>query len=186
VNGSVSGGNSDKLCSKIAPRFLQVDLGQDFNVDQFVIKHAGAGGESTTLTHDIATHEICHVVESANNNVHGSPAFGVWGDSFPRANTAWFRDGFFPLWRDRGHAQVMVRFFQLLAQHFPKQVQNHGNGDHQHYTRGMNLGESVHFMSGAAQTNLLEQGRTAFGANTNNWETQFNQARQTFPGITYP
>jgi hypothetical protein len=402
VNGSVSGGNTDKFCSKIAPRFLQVDLGQDYNVNQFVIKHAGAGGESTTLntrdftiqtgttlgnlstavtvtgntasttthniaarrtrfvrlnvsvptqttntsmriyefevygdplgpppancddvietwqehwfehtqlvrrvacdahaaifvdddvdeqhvpwilslvsrqwdyskrtygsfgpdpriysihhqgryfgghpgdrftplhdfrsmsdigltswqenggSHDIATHEICHVIEIGNNNVHESPAFPIWGDSkwaefcqydlyvalgmtadanrvftqftntrdnFPRANTAWFRDWFFPLWRDRGGAQVMVRFFGLLAQHFPKTMQDHGNGMHQHYSRNLNLGEFVHFMSGAAQANLLEQGRTAFGANTNNWETQFNQARQAFPGVTYP
>ena len=49
VNGSVSGGNTDKWCSLTAPRFLQVDLGASFNVDQFVIRHAGAGGESTTL-----------------------------------------------------------------------------------------------------------------------------------------
>lgn len=26
-------------------------------------------------------HEVCHVVESTNNNVAGSPAFPVWGDS---------------------------------------------------------------------------------------------------------
>ena len=169
--------------------------------------------------HDIASHEVCHVVESTNNSVHGSPAFGVWGDSkwaefcqydlyvalgmtadvnrvftqftntrdsFPRANTAWFRDWFYPLWRDRGRAQVMVRFFGLLAQHFPKNAQDHGQGLHQHYTRGMNLGEFVHFMSGAASANLLNQARTAFGVNTNDWETQLNQARITFPQITYP
>ncbi|HEX6739447.1 MAG TPA: discoidin domain-containing protein [Vicinamibacteria bacterium] len=396
VNGSVSGGNSDKFCSKIAPRFLEVNLGSNFAVDQIVIRHAGAGGESTAFNtrdftlqvggttvatvagntasvtthnispprqgstvrlnvsvptqntntsmriyelevfgepaagggctgvinswqehwfehnllvtrvacddhaaiffdddvdraqspwilsllsrqwvyfkntygsfgpdpriysihhqgrfggghpgdrfstvhdfrnssdigvgswaesggnHDIASHEVCHVVESANNNVHGSPAFPIWGDSkwaefcqfdlytrigmqadadrvftkftntfdgFPRANTFWFRDWFFPLWRDRGGAQVMVRFFGLLAQHFPKNTQDHGNGPHLHYTRNLNLGEFVHFMSGAANANLFNQARTAFGTNTNNWETQFNQARIDFPQITYP
>jgi hypothetical protein len=168
---------------------------------------------------DIASHEVCHVVESSNNGVHGSPAFPVWGDSkwaefcqydlytrlgmpadaqrvftrfmnardgFPRADTAWFRDWFFPLWRDRGGAQVMVRFFGLLAQHFPKATQDHGAGPHLHYTRNLNLGEFVHFMSGAAGASLLQQGRTAFGANTNNWETQLDQARQDFPQVTYP
>ncbi len=168
--------------------------------------------------HDIISHEFMHVVESSNNNVHGSPAFGIWGDSkwaefaqydlyiglgmqqdadrvfnlfmnardnFPRPNTAWFRDWFFPLWRDRGRAQVMVRFFGLLAQHFPKETQNHGNGPHAHYTRGMNLGEFVHFMSGAAGTNLSPMATTAFGAGTGNWETQFQQARINFPAITY-
>ena len=168
--------------------------------------------------HDLISHEFMHVVESSNNNVHGSPAFGVWGDSkwaefaqydlyiglgmqqdadrvfnlfmnardnFPRPNTAWFRDWFFPLWRDHSHAQVMVRFFGLLAQHFPKETQNHGNGPHQHYTRGMNMGEFVHFMSGAAGTNLSSMATTAFGAGTGNWETQFQQARINFPAITY-
>jgi hypothetical protein len=168
--------------------------------------------------HDLISHEFMHVVESANNNVHGSPAFGIWGDSkwaefaqydlyiglgmqqdadrvfnlfmnardnFPRPNTAWFRDWFFPLWRDHGRAQVMVRFFSLLAQHFPKETQNHGNGPHAHYTRGMNMGEFVHFMSGAAGTNLSSMATTAFGAGTGNWETQFQQARINFPAITY-
>src|SRR5262245_33290163 len=48
-NGSVSGGNSDKWCSAAAPRFLQVDLGANFDVSCFRLSHAGAGGESATL-----------------------------------------------------------------------------------------------------------------------------------------
>lgn len=49
VNGSVSGGNSDKWCSAAAPRFLQVDLGGSFAVNRFIVRHAGAGGESTSF-----------------------------------------------------------------------------------------------------------------------------------------
>ena len=49
VNGSVSGGNSDKWCSHAVPRFLQVDLGSNTTVGSFVIRHAGAGGESTAF-----------------------------------------------------------------------------------------------------------------------------------------
>jgi beta-glucanase (GH16 family) len=49
VNGSVSGGNSDKWCSGAAPRFLQVDLGATFNVNRFIVRHAGAGGESASF-----------------------------------------------------------------------------------------------------------------------------------------
>lgn len=30
---------------------------------------------------DVITHEACHIVEGANNGVHESPAFQVWGDS---------------------------------------------------------------------------------------------------------
>ena len=49
VNGSVSGGNTDKWCSKAATRFLQVDLGASFSLTRFVLKHAGAGGESVSF-----------------------------------------------------------------------------------------------------------------------------------------
>jgi lysyl endopeptidase len=49
VNGSVSGGLTDKWCSHAAPLFLQVDLGGNFSLNRFVIRHAGAGGESTSF-----------------------------------------------------------------------------------------------------------------------------------------
>jgi hypothetical protein len=48
VNGSVSGGTSDKFCSTAATKFLQVDLGQSFALSSVTVRHAGAGGESTT------------------------------------------------------------------------------------------------------------------------------------------
>jgi glucose/arabinose dehydrogenase len=47
VNGSVSGGNSDKWCSRGSNKYLQVDLGANHDVNRFVVKHAGAGGENT-------------------------------------------------------------------------------------------------------------------------------------------
>jgi len=140
----------------------------------------------------------------------GSPCFGLWGDSkwaefyiydiyvalgmtneaqavfnrwtntsdnFPRAGTFWFRDWFYPLWRDHGHAQVMVRFNQLLGQHFPTSSSGQ-------FTRGMNMGEFVHFMSGAAGTNLKARATTAFGWTTQ-MDTEFGNARAQFPQITY-
>ena len=48
VNGSVSGGNSDKWCSLGASKFLQVDLGSSTHLSSVVVRHAGAGGESAT------------------------------------------------------------------------------------------------------------------------------------------
>ncbi|MBN8227772.1 discoidin domain-containing protein [Corallococcus macrosporus] len=48
VNGSVSGGTTDKFCSLASGAWLQVDLGSAQTVSSFVVKHAGAGGESTT------------------------------------------------------------------------------------------------------------------------------------------
>jgi hypothetical protein len=164
---------------------------------------------STGSVLDIPSHEAGHVVESANNGVHESPAFGLWHDSkwmefyqydayvglgltteakrlfdrftattddFPRAGTHWFRDWFYPLWRDHGHAQVMVSFFKLLSQHFPK------NGTS--YSRALNWGEFVHFMSGAAGTDLKALATTAFGWPPDR-EAQLVKARADFPMITY-
>ncbi len=48
VNGSVSGGNSDKWCSLGASKSWQVDLGSPTALKTITIRHAGAGGESTT------------------------------------------------------------------------------------------------------------------------------------------
>ncbi|WP_412541208.1 discoidin domain-containing protein [Longispora sp. K20-0274] len=49
VNGSVTGGNSDKFCSLASgTKWLEVDLGTSRSLTQFVVRHAGAGGESTT------------------------------------------------------------------------------------------------------------------------------------------
>jgi hypothetical protein len=169
----------------------------------------GPWGSMSGFAIDGPSHESGHVVESANNGMHGSPAFPIWHDSkwmeffqydaylgmglttdakrlfdrftattddFPRAGTHWFRDWFYPLWRDHGHAQVMVKFFKLLSLHFSK------NGDN--YSRDMNWGEFVHFMSGAAGTNLKDLATTAFGWPADR-EAQFNKARSDFPMITY-
>ena len=46
-NGSVSGGTGDKWCSAEDSKWLQVDLGGNFNVNRVVIQHAGAGGENS-------------------------------------------------------------------------------------------------------------------------------------------
>jgi hypothetical protein len=166
-------------------------------------------GPWTTPGYDVPSHEAGHVVEGANNGIHNSPAFPLWGDSkwmefyqydayvalgmtaeakrlfdrftattdnFPRPGTRWFRDWFYPLWKDHGGAQVMVKFFKLLATHFPK------NGTS--YSRNLNWGEFVHFMSGAAGKDLKMMATTAFG-----WpperEAQFTKARADFSMITY-
>ncbi|WKU02300.1 discoidin domain-containing protein [Micromonospora soli] len=47
VNGGWYGA-SDKWCSKGASKWLRVDLGSSTNIRQFVVRHAGAGGEPTS------------------------------------------------------------------------------------------------------------------------------------------
>jgi hypothetical protein len=166
--------------------------------------------EGNTLARELPAHEIGHSVESANNGVHGSPAYEIWGDSkwaefyihdlytalgmdreatgvyrrftgntddFPRRGTHWFRDWFYPLWRDCGRAQVMNRFFRHLAAHFPR---DSGGA----YMRRMNWGEYVHFTSGAAAADMSSQAARAFGW-PREWAAQLEHARAQFPGITY-
>jgi hypothetical protein len=77
VNGSVSGGLSDKWCSSRGrTMWLQVDLGAEFNLTSFVIKHAGAGGERRLFnTRDFYIQVSTDganwtTVVRANNNTH--------------------------------------------------------------------------------------------------------------------
>lgn len=99
-------------------------------------------------------------------------------DNFPRENTYWFRDWFYPIYYNYGRTAVLTGFFNLLSQHFPK------NGQGNEYTRNLNWGEFFHFWSGAAKTNLKAQATLAFGW-TQEYENQFNQARRDFPNIQY-
>ncbi|MFD4525804.1 discoidin domain-containing protein [Streptomyces sp. NPDC058470] len=48
VNGTVSGGNSDKFCSLTSPSQLTVDLGSAHSLTGLEIDHAGAGGEAAS------------------------------------------------------------------------------------------------------------------------------------------
>ncbi|WNG20532.1 hypothetical protein [Cystobacter fuscus] len=96
-------------------------------------------------------------------------------DGFPRSNTHWFRDWFYPIYKNYGGATVLNRYFSLLAQYYPK------NGND--YARGLNWGEFIHFWSGAAGVNLKTLATSAFGWPTE-WETQFVQAQRSFP-FTY-
>lgn len=159
---------------------------------------------------NVLVHEIGHIVESATNGAKGSPAFRIWGDSkwceiflydvysgigmsseakrvydsymqgtddFPRPGTAWFKDWFYPIYSNYGQSQALTKYFQLVAQYFPK---NSGG----YFTRNMNMGEFVHFMSGAAGTDLKSLATNAFGW-TSEYENQYQAARQAFPHVTY-
>lgn len=98
-------------------------------------------------------------------------------DDFPQPGTRWFRDWFYPLWRECGQAAVMARFFRLLAEHFPQ-------AEDGTYTRRMDWGGYVHFTSGAAGADLSGQAARAFGWPRDRAE-QLERARAQFPGITY-
>ncbi|MET9337331.1 discoidin domain-containing protein [Nonomuraea sp. NPDC003804] len=48
VNGSVNGGHTDKWCALTAGKWMEVDLGAATPLTRFVVKHAQAGGESSS------------------------------------------------------------------------------------------------------------------------------------------
>ena len=96
---------------------------------------------------------------------------------FPRAGAWWFRDWFYPLWRDCGAGAVLARFFSLLASHFPQ-------GEDRRYARDLTWGEYIHFTSGAAGGDLRGQAARAFGWHPG-WDDELARAREAFPAITY-
>lgn len=68
VNGSVSGGNSDKFCSLTKPSWLQVDLGATHSITGFEVDHASAGGESASYNTKAYTIQL-----SANGSTWSTP-----------------------------------------------------------------------------------------------------------------
>ncbi|PUZ24577.1 hypothetical protein GA0116948_105216 [Chitinophaga costaii] len=158
---------------------------------------------------DMCTHEVGHIVEGATHGIHNSPAFHIWGDSKwmeiyiydvykglgrtadatrwynmmmkgtdnrPRAGTHWFKDWFFPIYDQYGGTQVLQQYFLLQARYFPK------NG--QQYSRDMNMGEFVHFWSGAAGQDLQPLAAQAFGWN-DDLTRELAAARKDFPDLQY-
>ncbi|ODM89967.1 hypothetical protein Ocin01_16717 [Orchesella cincta] len=159
---------------------------------------------------DEMAHGLAHIVEWSSKGIHGSPTFHVWGETwpeiftydlykaigfeqdkerwfdkmqvrkhdFPKKNTYWFSDWYFPIYQHYGGAQVLNDYFELLAKHFTKK----DNG--WEYGRDMNIGELVHFWSGAAKTNLKHHALEAF-----NWgeadEWALYQAKIAFPEVKY-
>jgi hypothetical protein len=101
-------------------------------------------------------------------------------DNFPVDGTKWFKNWFWPIYNNYGKSKVLASYFKLLSIHFPKKTIASGV----EYTRRMNLGEFIHFFSGAAGVNLKAQATTAFGWSTTT-DAQFTKARADFPGIVY-
>lgn len=97
--------------------------------------------------------------------------------NLPRRDTYWFRDWFYPLWKDHGGALVFARFFQLLGRDFPRDATGR-------YRRPLNWGEYVHFTSGAAGRDLTALATAAFGWPAR-WQAELVRARAEFPGVIY-
>ncbi|KAI9089823.1 hypothetical protein DFS34DRAFT_597905 [Phlyctochytrium arcticum] len=102
-------------------------------------------------------------------------------------NARWFRDWYYPLWVEKGNTLAWHQtFFALLSQYFPASYVN--NGYNLKYSRRMDVGEYVHFMSATVGRNLVPMAQTAFNTGYN--ATKFATARTAFPALnsmyTYP
>lgn len=60
-------------------------------------------------------------------------------DNFPQPNTQWFKNWFYPVYNQYGGAAVLNKFFQLLANHFPKDA-------NRQYTKKYELGQVCAFL----------------------------------------
>lgn len=110
-------------------------------------------------------------------------------DPYPRANTHWFKDWWYPLYTQHGGTAVLNKYFTLLAANFPKHTVSNGVTNISEYSRDLSFGEFVHFWSGAAGADLKQLALTAFGNKDeqgNDWTIQLEQAKATFPNVTYP
>jgi hypothetical protein len=88
VNGSWSGGTADWWCGspQVTDKWLQVDLGAKSTMDSVLVRHAGAGGQSTgwntkdfdiLLSNDGSTWRTGATVRANTANVTTSPVTGT-------------------------------------------------------------------------------------------------------------
>ncbi|GAV08903.1 hypothetical protein RvY_18527 [Ramazzottius varieornatus] len=100
----------------------------------------------------------------------------------PCDGSCWLRDWCLPLYDAYGAANVLSRYFKILTQNFPSDTDDNGI---RRYKRNMtNLGEYVHFWSGAANMSLRNLTRNAFGWSAQD-EKDLRRAQKAFPKIHY-
>lgn len=109
-------------------------------------------------------------------------------DTYPRANSHWFKDWWYPIYTQQGNAASINNYFVLLSMYFPKHTVSNGITNINEYIGSLNFGQFVHFWSGATGIDLAPLALTAFGnldEQGNDWTVQLQQARTAFPGVTY-
>jgi hypothetical protein len=166
------------------------------------------GYEINSTNTDNALLAVSKIVETSSNAHSGAVAGEIWGNTFsqlflydaythlqmpteanrifnmyntmtanfPKENTYWFRDWYYPIYTQYG-SEAVGNFFKIVAQYYPTT----GNS----YSHDMNMGEFVHFFSGATHVDLLPLATTAFGWN-DEWQSQLLDARADFPTLNYP
>lgn len=175
-----------------------------------IICYSGNWNQADDWPKDLITHEIFHIVESVAFGVqsysagYGDYPNGIWGDSqfapifqhdiykvfgmdadakrwekwmetaysnSPNPYTYWSANWFLPIYKNHGGGQTLQEFFRLIGEHFPA-------------NRKLNIGEFIHFFSGAAGVDLKEYGQSAFGW-SDQYEYEWVRAQEEFPMIVY-
>jgi|GEM_PF-3618034 len=169
------------------------------------------GNGTTNFLYDAMSHECGHIIEGIGSGLKNSPFYPVWLDSKwaeifqydifgkmdpvhqvawhkeynqpgkhteekPAPGSEWYAEWLYPTYRDFGGDKLFQRFFALLGEHyFQRDGELQGDG---------NLGEYIHFWSGAAGTDCTPYAKAAFGWR-DEWEFQLLEARNRYPGVTY-
>lgn len=94
---------------------------------------------------------------------------------YPVPNSYWLSDYYSPVYKAHGKTKLLTQFFALLGKYYGAQGQ---------IMPPMNWGEYIHFMSGAAGSDVKEQATYAFGWE-DAWQSQLAQAKTDYPAITY-
>lgn len=102
--------------------------------------------------------------------------FNTLSNDQPSPDTYWFRDWFYPLWRDHGHAKIFADYMTLLQEYAP--------ADADDWMQPLDYGQYFHFMSGAAGHDLEPLAREAFQFRPE-FPEEISSAKEDFPEITY-
>lgn len=169
------------------------------------------GNQTCNFLYDVMTHESGHIIEGIGAGKKNSPFYPVWLDSkwaeifqydifgkmdpvhqavwhkeymtlgtatadSPAPGSEWYAKWLYPTYRDFGGDQLFLRFFALLGEYYlQRDGELQGDG---------NLGEYIHFMSGAAGIDVTSYAADAFGW-CDEWELQLLEARNRYPEVTY-
>jgi len=106
-----------------------------------------------------------------------------------KSSVAWMKDWWSPLYDKNGRTKLISRFFKLTAQNWPTEELKSANlkDDNpgpRRYIGKMNVGEFVHFMSGAAGKNLRSMAKCVLGFEKQD-EDNFRKAQKDYPSIRY-
>ncbi len=124
----------------------------------------------------------------------GSPRAQTWhttymnatqGDNYPNPDREnyWYRDFLYPVYANHGETAVLTNFWKLMKEHY-KHKDGYFVGNSNNPGGRGNLGEMIHFFSGAAGVDVKSYAMNAFGWN-DQYEMWLLKAKADYPEIKY-